>query len=63
MKCTISMEDSDYQSPLDNLISSIFITEFKLVVKKLLIKKIPGQIASLVNSIKQVIYKELLKTQ
>lgn len=33
------MEDTEYQSSLDNLISSIFITEFKLVVKKRLIKK------------------------
>lgn len=48
------MEDTDYQSSLDNLISSIFITEFKLVVKKLLIKKVPGQMASLVISIKQL---------
>lgn len=56
------MEVTDYQSSLDNLISSIFIREFKLVVKKL-IKKIPELMASLVNSIKQlrIEYKELLR--
>lgn len=38
------------QEEMDDLNSPLSITEFKFVVQKLLIKKIPGQVASLVNS-------------